>query len=409
MRRAVDEDGKIHERRFGMFTTHMKRLITLMVVIVALVAVGCGPKAAPSTSVMDTPEYHYSQGLKYLDKEQIDEAMKSFDRAVALDPKSPLGYIGKGLAFGKKGDFKLAYENMEKGKSHETKGIEARIGMIRLYSMQMVKEQAKVKSLIKDAESEFKTANEKEPNNARLHYYMGMAYKVALDFDKAAPMFRTVLDLNKDFTGEANAEWALIQKIQRAAPGSEIGKKIALIDKIDRADVAALFDQEMNLEKLFTKRGTKNYDTSFKAPTESSTKITPETTVKMDAATDIKDNWLRPSIEMILKLQVRGLEAGPNHTFEPDKLITKGEFAVMLEDILIKVSGDEKLATKFLGAPSPFPDIRNDQYFFSAAMTVTSRNFLEVDKATGEFKPGAPVSGADALLSIREFKNQLKF
>jgi hypothetical protein len=112
---------------------------------------------------------------------------------------------------------------------------------------------------------------------------------------------------------------------------------------------------------------------------------------------------------MILKLQVRGLEAGPNHTFEPDKLITKGEFAVMLEDILIKVSGDEKLATKFLGAPSPFPDIRNDQYFFSAAMTVTSRNFLEADKATGEFNPGAPVSGADALLSIREFKNQLKF
>jgi Tfp pilus assembly protein PilF len=389
--------------------THMKRLTTLMVVIVALVAVGCGPKAAPSTSVMDTPEYHYSQGLKYLDKEQIDEAMKSFDRAVALDPKSPLGYIGKGLAFGKKGDFKLAYENMEKGKSHETKGIEARIGMIRLYSMQMVKEQTKVKSLIKDAESEYKTANEKDPNNARLHYYMGMAYKVALDFDKAAPMFRTVLDLNKDFTGEANAEWALIQKIQRAAPGSEIGKRIALIDKIDRADVAALFDQEMNLEKLFTKRGTKNYDTSFKAPTESSTQFSPETTVKMEPATDIKDNWLKPSIETILKLQIRGLEAGPNHTFEPDKLITKGEFAVMLEDILIKVSGDEKLATKFLGAPSPFPDIRNDQYFFSAAMTVTSRNFLEADKATGEFKPGAPVSGADALLSIREFKNQLKF
>ena len=389
--------------------TNMKRLAVLMLVIVALVAMGCGPKAAPSTSVLDTPEYHYNQGLKFLDKNQMDDAMREFQRAVDLDPKSSLGYIGKGLVFGQKGDFKAAYENMEKGKSNETKGIEARIGMIRLYSLQMVKEPSKAKSLIKDAESEFKTANEKEPNNARLHYYMGMAYKVDLNFDKAAPMFRTVLDLNKDFTGEANAEWAMIQKIQRAAPGTEIGKRIALIDKIDRADVSALFDQEMNLEKLFTKRGVKSYDTSFKAPTESSTRFSPETTVKMDAATDIKDHWLRPSIEMILKLQVRGLEAGPDHKFDPDKLITKGEFAVMLEDILIKVSGDEKLATKFLGATSPFPDIRNDQYFFSAAMTVTSRNFLDADKATGEFKPGDPVSGADALLSIREFKNQLKF
>ena len=381
----------------------LKRFMAFMVVLVALVAAGCGPKAAPSTSVLDTPEYHYNQGLKFLDKNQMDDAMREFQRAVDLDPKSPLGYIGKGLAFGKKEDYKAAFENMEKAKGLETRGIESRIGMIRLHSMQ------RGKDFIKNCESEFKAANEKEPNSSRLHYFMGMAYKSGLDFDKAAGMFRTVLDLNKDFTGEANAEWAVIQKIQRAAPGTEIGKKIALIDKIDRADVAALFDQEMNLEKLFTKRGPKTYDTSFKAPTESSTRFTPETTVKMEAATDIKDHWLRPSIETVLKLQVRGLEAGPNHTFDPDKLITKGEFSVMLEDILIKVSGDEKLATKFLGATSPFPDIRNDQYFFSAVMTVTSRNFLEADKATGEFKPGDAVSGADALLSIREFKNQLKF
>src|SRR5512141_2789749 len=126
---------------------------------------------------------------------------------------------------------------------------------------------------------------------------MGMAYKMGLDFDNAAAMFRKVLDLNKEFTGEANAEWAVIQKIQRAAPGTEIGKKIALIEKIDRADVSALFDQEMNLVKLFIKRGTKNYDTSFKAPTESTTRFSPETTVKMAAATDIKDHWLKPSIE----------------------------------------------------------------------------------------------------------------
>ena len=384
-------------------STRTKRYGALVFVIAALIAAGCGPKAAPSTSVLDTPEYHYNQGLKFMDKEQVDDAMREFQRAVDLDPKSPLGYIGKGLALGTKGDFKPAMENMEKAKGLEKKGIEARIGMIRLLSMQ------RTKGWIKDAESEFKAAADREPNSARLSYYMGMAYKMDLDFDKAAGMFKKVLDLNQEFVGEANTEWALIQKIQRAAPGTEIGRKIALIDKIDRADVSALFDQEMNLEKLFTKRGPKTYDTSFKAPTETTTQFSPETTVKMAAATDINDHWLRPSIETILRLQVRGLEAGPDHKFEPDKRITKGEFAVMLEDILIKVSGDEKLATKFLGAPSPFPDIRNDQYFFSAAMTTTSRGFLEADKATGEFRPGDPVSGADALLAIREFKNQLKF
>ena len=382
-------------------STQIKHFIVLLAALVLVVS-GCGKKAAQPTSVMDSPEYHYRNGLKYLDSDLIDDAMKSFDRAIALDPKSPLGYIGKGLAFGNKGDFKPALDNMSKAKGLDP-GIEARIGMIRLLSMQ------RAKNWISDAESEFKAAQKKDPNSARLHYFMGMAYKAALDFDKAAPMFKIVLDMNKEFTGEANAEWALIQKIQRAAPGTEIGKKIALIDKIDRADIAALFDQEMNLDKLFTKRGVKTYDTSFKAPTESSTAMQTEKVIKMDAATDIADHWLKPSIDLVLKLHVRGLEAGPNHTFEPDKIITKGEFSLMLEDILIKISGDEKLATKFLGATSPFPDIRNDQYFFSAAMTATSRGFIEADKATGEFRPGDPVSGADALLSIREFKNQLKF
>lgn len=328
--------------------------------------------------------------------------MKSFDRVIELDPESPLGYIGKGLAFGKKGEFKPALENMSKAKGLDS-GIEANIGMIRLLSME------RAKGWIEKAETEFNAAKKRDPNSARLNYFMAMAYKVALDFDKAAPLFKTVLDMNKEFTGEANAEWAVIQKVQRAAPGTEIGRKIALIDKIDRADIAALFDQEMNLEKLFTKRGTKTYDTGFKAPTESSTAMQTETVTKMEAATDIGGHWLKPSIELMLKLQIRGLEAGPNHTFDPDKLVTKGEFALMLEDIMIKVSGDEKLATKFLGATSPFPDIRSDQYFFNAAMTATSRGYLEADKATGEFKPGDPVSGADALLSIRAFKDQLRF
>ncbi len=385
-------------------TTHFKPILVVTAVIALLVA-GCGgTKIAPPTSIMDSPDYHYRSGLKYLDANKLDDAMHEFDRAVALDPKSSLGYIGKGLTLGKKGDFKAAFENMETAKGYEDKGIEANIGMIRLLSMQ------RGEDWIKKADKEFKAAKAKDASSGRLYYYMGVASKLAFDFDRAAEMFKVVLDMNKEFTSEANTEWAVIQKIQRAAPGTIIGKQIALIDKIDRADISALFVQEMDLEKLYTKRGPKTYDTAFKAPAEASaTKMTTETVIKMEPATDIKDHWLKPSVETVLQLRVRGLEPGPNHTFDPDKLITKAEFALMLEDILIKVSGDDKLATKYVGSPSLFPDVRSDHYAFNAVMVVTSRGFLEADKATGEFRPADAVSGADALLAIREFKNQLKF
>ncbi len=137
------------------------RHLMLFAALFAFVAVGCGPKAAPQTSVMDTPEYHYNQGIKAMDANRSDDAMREFDRAIALDPNAPLGYIGKGLVLGKKGDFKAAYENMGKAKDNETKGIESRIGMIRLNGLQLAADQKQVNDLVKSSEREFKAANEK--------------------------------------------------------------------------------------------------------------------------------------------------------------------------------------------------------------------------------------------------------
>ena len=136
--------------------TRMKYCLFVLAAVI-VVSAGCG-KPAPPTSVMDTPEYHYGNGLKYLDDGQIGDAMKSFDRAIALDPKSPLGYIGNGLAFGQKGEFKPAYKNMKKAKGLEKKGIESRIGMIRLYTLQMIQEPGEAEDLIGDARSEFRSA-----------------------------------------------------------------------------------------------------------------------------------------------------------------------------------------------------------------------------------------------------------
>jgi hypothetical protein len=82
---------------------------------------------------------------------------------------------------------------------------------------------------------------------------------------------------------------------------------------------------------------------------------------------------------------------------------------MLIQDILIKITGDTKLAVKFFGHEPVFPDLRSDQYFYNAAMVCTSRGIMKAkDLGTGEFDPMGTISGAQALISIRELKIQLE-
>ena len=82
----------------------------------------------------------------------------------------------------------------------------------------------------------------------------------------------------------------------------------------------------------------------------------------------------------------------------------------MIEDILIKIAGDNGLATRFIGSSSPFPDLRADLPYFNAVMVVTSRGLMEAkDMVSGAFSPRDPVAGADALLVIRKMREELRY
>jgi hypothetical protein len=187
-------------------------------------------------------------------------------------------------------------------------------------------------------------------------------------------------------------------------PGTATGKQIALVERLTRADAAALFMEELKIDVLYKKRTPKTFDTSFKNPEKTAAK-----TAKI-TANDIADHPLKVDIEGILEIGVRGLENYPDGNFHPGELVTRAAFAMMLEDILIKVTGDNSLATKFIGSISSFPDLKADLPYFNAIMVVTSRGIMEAkDMTSGEFAPLSPVAGVDALLIIRKIKEELKF
>jgi len=378
-------------------------LMFFVVITLGFFIVSCAPKAVKPVSEMDTPEHHFYTGMKFLDQEKYADAKGEFNRTIALDPKYSKGYAGNGLVAAYQGDFKAANNSMKQAwkfaKTDDGK-IFVHISRIKLYTLSKAG-----KNWVKDAKSEFDKAIAIDPKSSAAYYFMGIAYKTALDFANAGQMFKQVIDMNLYYVKEADAEWNLTQKIQRVMPGTITGKKIALLERINRADAAALFMEELKIDVLYKKKTVKTFDTAFKDPEKAKAKASaPAVTT-----TDIANHPLKADIEGILRIGVRGLETYPDRSFHPNDMVDRATYAMMIEDILVKVSGDNSLATKFIGSTSPFPDLRSDLPYFNAVMVVTSRGIMEAkDLSSGEFAPLAPVPGVDALLIIRKLKEELK-
>lgn len=181
---------------------------------------GCAPKIHLSESVLDTPKHHVQSGMKLLRLGKYDDAMREFELAKGLDPKFSGAYVGSGLVFGNRGDFKQGIEDMKKAIAMaKTKGeeVDANVGLIRIY---LLGRESACKDWLERAEGTYDRVISVSPEFSGAHYYMGEAYKAALNFDKASQLFKKVLEINNTYVVEANEARKLIQKIQRAAPGT---------------------------------------------------------------------------------------------------------------------------------------------------------------------------------------------
>ena len=382
-------------------------------VIACTLIAGCAPKARKAEGHMDTPQTHYQQGMKYWDMGEYVRAEESFNLAHSLDRTYAPAVSGLALITAWKATqaatvdetrslFREAIKLADRAQSLNNKIPEVFIAKALVLTMQHEGEPAR--EWLRSVEREYERAIKIDPNNAEAYYRRGFCYKKAFEFSKAAADFRKVLDIDQGFTTEANHQWELVQKIERAAPGTEVGKRIALVEEISRADIAALYISELGIDKLVTKRRPKSYDTGFEAPDDPRA-MDVDRVESMKSVTDIDNHWARNFIIDIVDLNIRGLEPYPDRTFQPNELINRGEFAILVEEALIAILGDQDLATRHIGATqSRFPDVNPSHPAFNAACNAVDRGILSADMS-GEFGMARPVSGPDALLAIRNLKN----
>jgi hypothetical protein len=380
----------------------MTRLVALCILF-TLIA-GCAPKARKAGGYMDTPQSHCKEGMKYYNDGKYDKAQEEFNLATSLDLKFAPAYAGLALVMAQKGDFKEAIKLADKCQSLDNKIVDGFIAKGIVITMQ--NEGKPAKGWLKDVEKEYEKALKIDPQNSEVYYRRGVCYKKAYEFGKAADDFRKVLDLKKDWTKEADDQWQLVQMIERAAPGTDVGKRIALVEKIGRADIAALFVSELDIDKLIEKKRPKNYDNSFKAPTDAR-EMKVDSVVSMQDVTDISNHWAKNFITDIVSLKIRGLEPYPDHTFHPDQLVNRGEYAMVVEEAIIAVLRDPSLATKHIGTESRFPDVNPSHPAYNAVCNAVDKGVMDAEM-NGEFGLNKSVSGPEALLVIRKIKELQK-
>uniref|UniRef100_A0A7C4AIG5 S-layer homology domain-containing protein n=1 Tax=Thermodesulfovibrio aggregans TaxID=86166 RepID=A0A7C4AIG5_9BACT len=381
---------------------------------------GCAQKEiSKCTLPEDNPEHHYLIGMKALEEGKNELAIEKFQRAIYCDEEFSKSYSGLAIAKAEKtrlikdSEFKkIEIERIEKDlKTAKKKAVspaeEFDYYMAKMRSLTALKtnnwldeiEKAYFNALdIKVDENTLTYYQGKES----AHYFMGVAYLEALDFEKAKDKFRAVLNAKKEgkWNEKADRAWKKADKIIRAMAGitvGDIGKKIAIQDSITRADLSALLVDELKIDSLFAGR----------IPVQSQFKRKPEFT-----PADILNNPFKEEILTILKWKIRGLEPKYDETtkaylFKPEEIVKRGEMALILEDVLIKLTQDEKLATAFFGhEKSPFPDIRTTSPIYNAVMNMVTRGIMEPE-LSGEFNPDRAVTGAEAILAIRVLKQRM--
>ena len=399
----------------------MKRICLFLMLLVVLLASGCAKQVARCTAPEDNPAHHYLRGMEALEAGKIDLAQEKFDRALYCEENFSAAYAGKAIvaALKAKGmgdagyraiEVARAEEYLEKAKKlveSDNDRFEYQLAVLR------VAPAVKGKDWLDRAEVAYRAVQSIEKiDDRRLDYYqgkeaasyfMGLAYLEGYQFRKAEDKFRETLDSRKmgKWNEPADKAWKKTSKIVRAMGGitvGDVGKKIAVKDTVSRGDLAALLVDEMKIDKLFAGRiPVKSQLAAMKA------EFVPA---------DLLSHHFREEVDVIMKWKVRGLEPKFDQTtkaylFKPEDKVQRGEMAFILEDVLIKLTGDEKIATAYFGQErSPFPDVKTTSPYYNAVMNMTSRGIME-GELSGEFRFNEPVDGAEAILAIRMLQQKI--
>jgi Tfp pilus assembly protein PilF len=357
----------------------------------------CGGKTyAAGADSPKTAGFHMEKGNRLLEDGKPEAAREQFALAARLSPKNSSAQVGLALVAALAGDCPGALELLQTAKktaNTKARRAEAAVAAIRVHTLG--KSLSTEKWLGKAVEN-FEEAERLDPKNPAPHLAMARAYREVFDLAKAEERTTKALELDKTGKSKASEELAELRIIQKAAPKSELGRKIALMREATRADVAALLVHEVEIETLLSAKGAG----------DSGGKTLIGKYPKSPKAWDAARHLLQNEIQAVLRLGVAGLGLYPDTTFKPDLPVQRAVLAMALYDVLYRVTGESPLGP---AAGRALADVPQNAPYREAAEVCLELGFLAPGNAkAGRFAPAGVVTGAEAVLAARRLAEAVK-
>ncbi len=335
-------------------------------------AVAVNPRYAPALA---------GRGEALLASKANAAALESFEAALAADPT--LSAVASRIEVLR---FQAARSNVDAAQKAAAAGrlAEAREAYLRAIAASpqsafLYRELAVVErrdGRLPEALEWARKAIELDPNDARSFTVVAEIYEAQQDYAKAIDAYASALAIEPGDTIEERID-ALRARVAFAAMPEEY-KAIEKSPTVTRAQLAALLG--VHLDPLIKSAGRRN----------------------AVVITDMRGNWAAPWIMAVARAGL--MEVYPNHTFQPETLVRRGDLARAASHALSIVAAlNPKLASSWRDARRRFPDVSPGHLNYPAASLAVEAGVMTTLEQ-GTFQLSRPVTGPEALAAVKKLE-----
>lgn len=207
-----------------------------LLTVATLLTVAQSKSKAPARKVTQTAKtlsvaQWNNLGVAYMDQQRLDDAIKAFDSAHALDAKAFIPELNRSIALLTQQKMDPARQILEQLAARDPKDARVWYNLGLLYRNGGQAEQAL---------EAFTKASELAPNDADANYFIGDLYTQLQQYDKAAAAYQRALQINPF---HVSSEFGLARSQQRLGKADEARKHLARFQQLTRDKLGAPVSQ----------------------------------------------------------------------------------------------------------------------------------------------------------------------